>query len=247
MKRTLKRTLIALGATVGIAVLLMVAVLLKFRSETSGMSPIDTGQVVQGVYAVRDDFANFFLVKAGDDFISIDAGNSWDAIKGELGKIDVDPNRVKAVFLTHSDGDHIGAIRGFERATVYISKQEKQMVDGTAARLWFFKNKLPRAYEMLEDGQVVTINGLEIKGILTPGHTPGSMSYLVDGKYLFTGDNLSLKAGKAGAFNEFFNMDTSTQKKSLKNLAALSGVEYVFTDHYGSTADFDAAFADWKR
>lgn len=63
---------------------------------------------------------------------------------------------------------------------------------------------------------------------MTPGHTPGSMCYLVNGRDLFTGDSLSLKAGRAGLFNEFFNMDSETQKKSLRKLKNTPGVQFIY-------------------
>ncbi len=71
--------------------------------------------------------------------------------------------------------------------------------------------------------------------IITPGHTPGSMCYLINNKYLFTGDALSIKAGKIDKFNEFFNMDTET------------ATEYIFSAHYGYSDDYKNAVKDWKK
>ena len=49
------------------------------------------------------------------------------------------------------------------------------------------------ADSLLEDGQVLTVGQLEIKVIHTPGHSPGSVCFLV-GDHLFTGDTLFVGA-----------------------------------------------------
>ena len=51
------------------------------------------------------------------------------------------------------------------------------------------------SHENLSDGQRLNLGGasktaLELTVIATPGHTPGSASFLLDGRYLFSGDTL---------------------------------------------------------
>ena len=96
------------------------------------------------------------------------------------------------------------------------------------------------------DNREIEVSGIKIKCILSPGHTPGSMCFLINDKYLFTGDNMSLINNKVGLFNDFFNIDNDLQAESLKKLAGLSGVEYVFTAHYSYTNEFKSAFKNWK-
>ena len=72
------------------------------------------------------------------------------------------------------------------------------------------------------------------------------MCYLVDGKYLFTGDVLSLKNGKVDEFSKYISMDTKADRKSIDRLSHLQGVEYIFTAHHGFTENFEEAFKEWK-
>lgn len=120
------------------------------------------------------------------------------------------------------------------------------MINGQTSRFLFLKNKLAYTYELLEDNQILDIAGLKVKGILTPGHTPGSMCYLVNDTWLFTGDSMSLVNGKVSEFNDLFNMDSETQRRSLRKLADLPAVKYIFTAHYGLTDDYQNAFGGWK-
>jgi glyoxylase-like metal-dependent hydrolase (beta-lactamase superfamily II) len=135
----------------------------------------------------------------------------------------------------------------FPNAQVYLSRQEEQMINGKTSRFLIFGNHISRDdYQLIYDGQILNFAGATIKGILTPGHTPGTMCYLVDGKYLFTGDVVRLIDGKAVEFHQFINMDTPTGIKSIEKLSLLEGIEYVFTAHHGVSDDFEKAFESFR-
>jgi len=254
MKKTVKRILI--GLSIGLLILLLVVSMfniksetdkIKFNSETDKMTPLETQEIVEGVYSIKDSYVNLFLIKSGDKYIAIDAGNNLESVKQEMEKLNVDHQKVVAVFLTHSHADHVGALELFKNATIYISREEEQMINRQTSRFSIFKNKLNYDYELVEDNQIINISDLKIKGILTPGHTPGSMCYLINDKYLFTGDTMSLKSGNVDVFNDFFNMDTKTQRKSLKKLTGFPEVKYIFTAHYGFTDNYKKALKNWNE
>ena len=203
--------------------------------EIAKMNHLETGEIVNNIYTIKTKNANFFIIKNKAGYIAIDAGGGDKKIaKTELNKLGIDPGKVTAVLLTHTDFDHTSALGLFASAKVYISKQEVQVIDGSTPRLFdLFNNRLKCAYATIEDDSNMEFDGLNVKPILTPGHTTGSMSYLVDSKYLFVGDALSLADGKVKLFNALFNMDDEIQKQSIAKLAKIQGVEYVFTAHYG--------------
>ncbi len=247
MTKIMKRSLISLGAVFGILLFLGGVVLVKFYLESRKLSPLETREIAAGVYAVKDTYVNLFLIKTNDAYIAIDAGINEKHVQEALERLKIDPKKVAAVFLTHSDSDHIGACRLFPNAVIYLSKAEEQMINGQMPRFLFMKNKLTVPHELLESNQVLNVSGLSIKGISTPGHTPGSMCFLVNDTYLFTGDTMGLKNGEVTGFNDFFNMDSQRQRKSLDQLADLSGVTSVFTAHYGFTDSHEIAFRNWKN
>lgn len=105
---------------------------------------------------------------------------------------------------------------------------------------------LDRPYVLLSDGQKVEEAGLTVQAIATPGHTLGSTSYLVEGKWLFTGDTIRLSGGRAIPFLRFINMDTATEVRSIRKLAGLEGIELLCTAHYGTSRDYKESMRAWR-
>lgn len=215
-------------------------------SDFKKMKPLPTGEVAPGIFAIDNKMVNFYIFKGDKGFFAIDAGKDTNLALAEMKKTGIDPLKVFAVLLTHTDFDHTAGIVLFPNAKVFISRPEEQIVNGKTDRSPLFKNRLPGSYGFLEDGQVTNIAGFSVRSILTPGHTLGSFSFVVNGKYLFTGDTLRLKNGAVLPFVNFINMDTEKEKLSIRKLAALNGIEKIFTAHSGSSDNFNKAFKDWK-
>lgn len=247
MKKTTKRILLVVAVVVVLLVAFIGVQAYRLKGDFDQMKPVETGRITDRVSAIKDSFVNLYLVKGVTRYIAFDAGNGPGAVSNGLKNLGINPADVAAVFLTHADADHTGGLAVFENADVYLPTQEEQMIDGRTARMFFFKNELRRKHLPISDGQTVEIDGLKVRAILTPGHTPGSTCYLVDGQDLFVGDTMSLKSGKAGVFSEMINMDSYVQRESLKKLAKLEGVRGVFTGHHGYTASFEKAFEDLRK
>lgn len=88
--------------------------------------------------------------------------------------------------------------------------------------------------------------GLKVRVVSTPGHTRGSVSYVVDDRFLFTGDALSLRDGLAVPFPSLFNHDAAAMRDSLRKLSDVGSMEGLFTGHSGFTSDVDRAFHAWR-
>jgi hydroxyacylglutathione hydrolase len=242
MKKTIKRIFVSAGV-----VLLLLIAILGLRiyhvvSDMKKMTPLETGEIMSGIYAVKDSYVNFYLIKGTNGFIAIDSGINPVNVPKELTKLKIDPALISAVFLTHGDADHAGGLSIFKNAKIYLASEEEQMVDGRTARFIIIKNKSISKHDLLDDNQTIEIAGLKVHAILTPGHTPGAMCYLIDGQHLFTGDSMRLTDGKVEIFSKAINMDSDTQLVSLKKLAQLKGVKNIFTAHFGFTDNFDRAF-----
>ena len=195
---------------------------IKMKYEQSKMKPLDTQEVIPGIFVVRNDFVNFFLLKNGEKYIAIDTGEDISKTKEELNRLGILSDDVIAIFLTHNHSDHIGALSIFDKAIVYARKKIKSQN----------ANVLNKT---LADNETVEISNFQIQCIFAPGHTSDSVCYLIDGKYLFVGDTLSLQDNKVGLFNSFYNKSDDIQKADIKKLAELNSMEYIFSAHYGIT------------
>jgi hydroxyacylglutathione hydrolase len=123
------------------------------------------------------------------------------------------------------------------------------MIDGTTARIFGFIHcpRPARTYSLLDDGDVIAAGTTRVQAIATPGHTPGSMSFLVDGRLLFSGDTLVLRNGLANPFYCPLNMDMAALKRSVRKLAVLQGIDLLCTAHSGCTRDYGNAMRLWRR
>jgi glyoxylase-like metal-dependent hydrolase (beta-lactamase superfamily II) len=233
MKKILIGSSIILGLLIGLSLIVSVWFFFKNQAELKKMTPLPTRKNIEGIITINNDFVNFYLIPTKQGLIAVDAGGNLNKTVQELKQLSIDPRDVIAVFLTHSDYDHIAAVKLFKQAEIYLPKDEEQMINGKTHRQLIFNNSLPVHYHLFSDRNQIWIGNDSIEGFATPGHTPGSMAYLVDKKYLFTGDTLSLKNGHAKLFNSFFNMDSKTEKKSIQKLSTIPGIQYIFTAHYG--------------
>lgn len=218
-----------------------------WRAYRAMWYPADTGQVAEQVYALRVGDVNAFVYADGEHAVAIDAAYGRDRLRREASRLPIDLESVTHLFLTHTDVDHAGGLDAFPNARIYISRQEEQMIDGTTARLFgvYRCPGLDRPYSLLDDGDVVTVGPISVRAIATPGHTPGSTSFLVNDRVLFSGDTVALRNGRVYTFYRLLSKDTATQRASIRKLARLRGIDLLCTAHTGCTTDYRRATKHW--
>lgn len=247
MHKKRKILLIAVGIPIVIAAILFISVLLMMRIEISKLTPLATCRLLSNVYAIKNEYVNFYVIGNSDSLIVIDAGINDKLVAQDLKNCGIDPLKVTSVLLTHTDNDHVAAVSLFPNASIYIARQEEQMINGKTKRAFFIRNSLKGHYTLLDDYQTIHTAGNVIKCILTPGHTPGSMCYLVNDSCLFTGDNISLNKGKVQPFTKLFNQNTGLQIKSWSKIADLPEVRYIFTAHHGYSNEYKQSFSQIRK
>ncbi len=201
-----------------------------------------TGDVI----IIKDSFTEMFLMRTSKGFIAIDSGFHSANIRKGLAYNNIQPEDVKAVFITHSDIDHQHAAGIFTKAQFYFPEKELEMIENKIPRLRylpFIKNSIClKSYTTVNDDDSIWIDNLKVKCISLPGHTLGSMGYLIDDKYLFSGDAFRIKNGKITVpYLKLFVMDLNEMEKSINKICTFTGVQYIFTSHSGFTTDLSSA------
>jgi glyoxylase-like metal-dependent hydrolase (beta-lactamase superfamily II) len=124
------------------------------------------GPVDNNVYIVR--------CRATGDSMLIDAANEHDRLLELCRALSV-----HQVVETHGHWDHIQAVEAVREAGINVAVTRADA------------GMLPSYDQLLEDESVLEVGRLRIATIATPGHTPGSMCFAVEGTpLLFTGDTL---------------------------------------------------------
>jgi glyoxylase-like metal-dependent hydrolase (beta-lactamase superfamily II) len=124
------------------------------------------GPFENNVFVVRD--------KGSGDALLVDAANEHDLLL-EVSRA----TGVRRVLTTHGHWDHIQAVTALRDAGIEVG------VASADAEM------LPSYDFTIPDDDVLTVGGLRLHAIHTPGHTPGSTCFLLEGHpVLFSGDTL---------------------------------------------------------
>ena len=138
---------------------------------------------------------NFYYLhrEGSNETIVFDPADLGDRLYEELDKRGL---KVKAIFLTHAHFDHIFGVEALKERTgapVYACIHEKRLCESSRLNQSQMTGRpctvSPDFY--LEDNEEITVAGITMKTIFTPGHTEGSCAYYIeDGHILISGDTL---------------------------------------------------------
>jgi glyoxylase-like metal-dependent hydrolase (beta-lactamase superfamily II) len=144
------------------------------------------GQVTENCFIAR--------AKGSDHAIVVDPGDEAERILAAIEELGVE---VDAILLTHTHFDHIGAVAPVARATgapVWCPEIEVPVLaDINAFVPWpgFGPFENYDADHTIAGGEHLSLAGLEIDVVFTPGHSPGHVTFAIpDGAALFSGDVL---------------------------------------------------------
>ena len=198
--------------------------------------PHKTEKIADNLYTVNCLFVNFYILKLKEKIVVFDTGINAILAKRGLKKLGISPNDVTHIFLTHSDGDHAGGISAFSNASLFLPKEEEQMINGTKARRFIIYNKKPKKeYHLLSNNDILNIDGTIVKIVFAPGHTPGSSIYVIDDKVCVSGDLLRItRKGNLTQFMRMMNMNHKENLDSLnEKLDLLNSMKRILSGHTG--------------
>ena len=171
--------------------------------------------------------------------------NSEELIVGGMKKLGLDPKKIKYVLVSHAHADHIGG------AEMLQSRYGARIVMGGAdwdnvARFPNrYKTMAPRRDIVATDGMKITLGGETLTVWLTPGHTPGTISYTFP--VLDRGKRVNVAYSGGTAFNFVNNTPDPgirnfqtyiDSQKHMAEKAAATGATVLLSNH----SEFDNAF-----
>ena len=195
-------------------------------------------QIVDNIYAfmwesMSANNCNTYLID-GPTRILIDPGhrNLFDHVREGLRKLDLAIEDIGLILCTHAHPDHMEAVQLFSKTQALITLHAKE---------WNFlktMDKQIRAAIGLDVDSIVpdffltegdlSVNGINMEVVYTPGHSPGSISlYLPEKKMLFSGD-LLFKGGVGRT--DLPGGNGSQLKDSIKSLTQLE-IEWLLPGH----------------
>ena len=143
-------------------------------------------KIADDLYYVGDKLVCIHLIRTDEGLILLDAGFPGAAhlLMASIIRLGFNPADVRWIILTHGHFDHFGAANEFRN--LYGTKVALSAVDTaamqelpsrTAGSFTPVPHDLPVIDRTLEDGEIFSFGGKEIRCVLTPGHTLGTMSF----------------------------------------------------------------------
>lgn len=205
------------------------------------------------IYKIDTGIANVYLLK-GRKNILVDTSEDGkrDTILKSLKELNVNPEELTLIILTHGHGDHSGGAKYFQehyKIPILAGKGDLKMLSNgkndplkptsnfSALLKGFINDKFSpiKPDISLENELNLEEYGIEGKAVILSGHTEGStIIYLNNEKDIIVGDLI-----RGGIFStkepdeHFFHNDREKVKENIKNLVKNEKIENFFTGHFG--------------
>lgn len=181
----------------------------------------ECGAASANMYTVHNDKLQAVIIDPCDSFLAEMHINSLSL-------------SVKAILLTHAHYDHASALNEIMNlahgAQSFIHRLDSRILEDptmNAAELFGVYDFSARCTNLIDDNDLITAGDFRIKAIHTPGHTPGSVCYLIE-DCIFTGDTLF--CGNIGRC-DLYGGSYRNMSMSLKRIAELDPALRVFPGH----------------
>jgi metallo-beta-lactamase class B len=171
-------------------------------------------KVFDNLYFVGGQVHSAWALTTSEGIVLIDTifpYNSEELIVGGMQKVGLDPKNIKYVLISHAHADHIGG------AEMLQARYGARIVMGGPDWDWVakypnrYKTMAPKRDIVATDGMKMTLGDTSVTIWLTPGHTPGTLSYTFS--VLDRGKPVSVAYSGGTAFN-FVN---NTPDPGIKN------------------------------
>ncbi len=182
-------------------------------------------KLTESVYALDSTKGNYVYLIVDENITLIDTGRPGQGkgILKELNSMNIKPQQIENILITHHDIDHVGSLAMLEEETganIWASKDDIPYICGNEKRhgikkylTYVMKTKKPQKINSYSENQKI----LDIEVIPAPGHTPGHVCLLYK-DVLFAGDLLRTSKGEIKPMRSLMNWNESLLKESIAKI-----------------------------
>ena len=204
--------------------------------------PVEPVQIFDNMWYFGFNTIGAWAIQTSDGVILIDALNTVQEaetiIEPSLRKVGLDPANVKYVIVGHGHFDHFGGAPYFQdkyKSRIAMSAQDWDLIErpNPNANPAQASRPRPKRDVVVTDGQKITVGDTTITLAVTPGHTVGSLAYLIPVKYqgrpltalMLSGANITPDRASLTAFSKALDA------------AKAAGAQALFNGHPGLFGD----------
>jgi metallo-beta-lactamase class B len=158
------------------------------RANRADDPVIQPAKIFDNVFAIGNVGTVAYVIQTSAGLMMIDALGA-NQVESDLlpgfAKLGLDPAQVKTILVGHGHADHFGGSAYFQQkfgSKVYVSATDWTLME-TPPRGRGPGGPPPAAPPKrdgeLKDGESVTLGNVSVRAIAVPGHTPGSMGFVI--------------------------------------------------------------------
>lgn len=143
--------------------------------------PLPPMQVFDNLWFLGNRSVSAWLYGSGDGYVLIDSLNTAEEaerdILGGMAKLGLDPSAIRLILVTHAHGDHFGGATFLSEklgVPVAMSEPDWQLAERTPPHPRF--GAAPKRGQVVTGGQQIPTGDGTLEVMITPGHTPGTIS-----------------------------------------------------------------------
>jgi metallo-beta-lactamase class B len=158
------------------------------RANRADDPVIQPAKIFDNVYAIGNIGTVVYVIQTSAGLMMIDA-LAANQVESDLlpgfTKLGLDPSQVKTILVAHGHADHFGGSAYFQQkfgSKVYVSATDWTLMEtpprgrGPGAPP---PAAPPKRDGELRDGESVTLGNVSVRAVAVPGHTPGSMGFII--------------------------------------------------------------------
>ena len=195
-------------------------------------------KVFDNMYLFPTNDVAAWAVTTSNGIILLDTTYNYsvkELIDNGLRKFGLNPAQIKDILVTHGHGDHFGGIKYLQELyspAVYLSAKDWDLMMATS-QTNANAQPLPKKDKIATDGEKLTLGDTTITIYQTPGHTAGTISFIIPTKISGTPHTVAFWGGTALSRNTGIDnlKQFSASAKKFEGVVAQAKADIMISNH----------------